>query len=381
MKFFHLADLHLGKNVNGFLMLEDQRYVLEQILTEVERDPPEAVLLAGDIYDRPIPSVGAVSLFDWFLTELAERSVPCLAVAGNHDSGVRLGFGGELLQKNGIYLAGVATEQLLHIPFQQEGVQAEVWLLPFLRPAEAAVLFPEEEIKSYDDGVRVLLAHQKIQPDVCNLLLAHQFVTQEGKEPERSDSEVVTVGGVDKVGCNAFAAFDYIALGHLHGPQQVAGNCRYAGSPLPYSFSEVRQKKGITVVEVAQNKALTVSQIPLQPRHPMREIRGPLNDLARPEIVGEGNREDYLHVTLTDELEPENANVRLRGVYPNLMKLDFDNHRTRQESFLCGAEESQALSMKELFYAFYEQQNGREVDALACEMVEDVLKTVGGELS
>lgn len=380
MKFFHLADLHIGKNVNGFSMLEDQRDVLEQVLREVEQDPPEAILLAGDIYDRPIPSVGAVALFDWFLTELAERSVPCLVVAGNHDSGVRLGFGGELLQKNGIFLAGVATEQLLHIPFQREGVHAEVWLLPFLRPAEAAALFPEEEIKSYDDGIRVLLTHQKSRSDVCNLLLAHQFVTQEGKEPERSDSETVTVGGVEKVGCTAFAEFDYVALGHLHGPQKVGENCRYAGSPLPYSFSEVRQKKGITVVEVAQNKEITVSQIPLQPRHPMREIRGPLNDLIRPEIAAQGNVEDYLHVTLTDELEPENANARLREVYPNLMKLDFDNHRTRQESFLCGGDESQSLSIKELFDAFYEQQNGRELDALARGMVEDVLKALGGEL-
>ncbi len=380
MKFFHLADLHLGKKVNGFSMLKDQRYVLEQVLLEVAKEQPEAVLLAGDIYDHPIPSVGAVALFDWFLTELANCAVPCLAVAGNHDSGVRLGFGSELLHENGVHLSGVPTHQLQHVPFQRDGVRVEVWLLPFVRPAEAAALFPEAEIKSYDDGVRVLLSHQALQPEACHLLLAHQFVTGAGKEPERSDSESVTVGGVDNVDSSAFDGFDYVALGHLHGPQWVGDSCRYAGSPLQYSFSELRQQKGITIIEVAQDRGITVTQIPLKPLHPLREIRGPLNDLIQPDIVGQGDVEDYLRVTLTDELEPENANARLRAVYPNLMKLDFDNQRTRQEAVLYGEEEPENESLEALFSSFYEQQNGRELDALGWDIVQNVLETVGGEM-
>ena len=380
MKFFHLADLHIGKNVNGFSMLKDQRHVLQQVLTAVERERPEAVLLAGDIYDRPIPAGEAVALFDWFLTELTSLAVPCLAVAGNHDSGVRLSFAGQLLQQNGVYLAGMVTEHLLHVPFQRDGVTVEVWLLPFLRPAEAAALFPELEICSYDDAVRAVLSHQQLKPEVCNLLLAHQFVTQSGKEPERSDSEAVTVGGLDNVDSTAFAGFDYVALGHLHGPQSVGDRCRYAGSPLQYSFSELHHRKGITVVQVEEERQVTLSQIPLEPLHPLREIRGPLEALVAPEIVEQGNVEDYLRVTLTDELEPENANARLRAVYPNLMKLDFDNSRTRQEGLLlCPEEELEEPSLTALFADFYQRQNGRALDPLSQALVEEGLDAVGGE--
>ena len=250
MKFFHLADLHLGKVVHGFSMLADQRYVLEQVLQAAHQQRPAAVLLAGDLYDRRVPSGGAVALLNWFLTQLAEAHIPCLAIAGNHDSGVRIGFASKILEKQGLYLAGTATAELPHVRFTQDNVSADVWLLPFLRPAEGAALLPEAHIQSYDDAVRALLAEQKLDANVCNILVAHQFVTGAGITPERSDSEVVTVGGVDNVDCAAFAAFDYVALGHIHGPQPVGDRCRYAGSPLPYSFSEARQDKRITVIEV-----------------------------------------------------------------------------------------------------------------------------------
>lgn len=381
MKFFHLADLHIGKNVNGFSMLRDQRHVLEQVLSAAERERPEGLLLAGDIYDRPVPSGEAVALFDWFLTELAALDIPCLAVAGNHDSGVRLSFAGQLLRKNGVYLAGTVTEQLLHVPFQRDGVTAEVWLLPFLRPAEAAALFPEQDIRSYDDAVRAVLSRQPLQPETCNLLLAHQFVTQGGEEPERSDSEAISVGGLDNVDSAAFAGFDYVALGHLHGPQQVGERCHYAGSPLQYSFSELHHQKGITVIQVEEEKRIMLSRIPLAPLHPLREIRGPLEALLKPEIVTQGDPEDYLHVTLTDELEPENANARLRAVYPNLMRLDFDNSRTRQEGLRFGPEEGEEpRSLPALFAEFYQRQNGRELEVLSQELVEEVLDAVGGEV-
>lgn len=380
MKFFHLADLHIGKNVNGFSMLRDQRYVLEQVLAKVEEEQPEAVLLAGDIYDRSLPPTGAVALLDWFLTELAVRSVPCLAVAGNHDSGVRLSFGSELLRKNNVYLVGTVTEQLVHLPFERNGVRAEVWMLPFVRPAEAAEQFPSAEIKTTADGVRAVLSCQQLQPDTCHLLVAHQFVIGGSGEPERSDSETMTVGGVDQVECEAFEGFDYVALGHLHGPQRVGVRCRYAGSPLQYSFSELHQQKGITVVEVLRERKIQVSQIPLRPLHPMREIRGPLEELIQPEITAQGDVQDYIHVTLTDELEPENALARLRAVYPNVMKLDFDNQRTHQDAFLCTGQDWEDLSMESLFCAFYEQQNGRTMEEPGRTLMQEVLETVGGEL-
>ena len=307
MKFFHLADLHLGKVVHGFSMLADQRYVLEQVLQAAHQQRPAAVLLAGDLYDRRVPSGGAVALLNWFLTQLAEAHIPCLAIAGNHDSGVRIGFASKILEKQGLYLAGTATAELPHVRFTQDNVSADVWLLPFLRPAEGNMLLPEAHIQSYDDAVRALLAEQTLDADVCNILVAHQFVTGAGVTPERSESEVVTVGGVDNVDCAAFAAFDYVALGHLHGPQPVGGRCRYAGSPLPYSFSEANQDKSITVIQVDAAHTCSISTLPLTPLHPMRELRGPLEELVKPDIVAAGSPEDYLRVTLTDEREPENA--------------------------------------------------------------------------
>lgn len=376
MKFFHLADLHLGKVVHGFSMLSDQRYALEQTLEAAKRERPAAILLAGDLYDRPVPSGGAVTLLNWFLTQLAEANIPCLAIAGNHDSGVRIGFASEILEKQGLYLAGTATAELPHVRFQEEGVEAVVWLLPYLRPGEGAALFPESHIQSYDDAVRVLLAHQAVEGTDCNILVAHQFVTGAGVMPERSESEVVTVGGVDNVDSSAFAAFDYVALGHIHGPQWVGERCRYAGSPLAYSFSEAGQDKSITVLEVSEGNQWTVSTIPLRPLHPMRALRGPLEELIRPDIVAQGDPADYLRVTLTDEREPENAASRLRAVYPNLMRLEFDNSRTRQSALRLEGEPEEEPSMEALFCSFYEKQNGRKLEAEGCELLRQVMRTL-----
>ena len=374
MRFFHLADLHLGKVVHGFSMLADQRYVLEQVLQAAHRERPAAILLAGDLYDRRVPSGGAVALLNWFLTQLAEAHIPCLAIAGNHDSGVRIGFASKILEKQGLYLAGTVTAELTRVRFTQDNVTADVWLLPFLRPAEGAALLPEAHIQSYDDAVRALLAEQNLDADVCNILVAHQFVTGAGITPERSDSEVVTVGGVDNVDCAAFAAFDYVALGHIHGPQPVGDRCRYAGSPLPYSFSEARQDKRITVIQVDAPHTCSISTIPLTPLHPMRELRGPLEELLKPDIVAAADPEDYLRVTLTDEREPENAASRLRAVYPNLMRLEFDNQRTRQSELQLDEDWEEELSLEGLFAEFFEKQNGRALEPESQTLLEQVRK-------
>ena len=374
MKFFHLADLHLGKVVHGFSMLADQRYVLEQVLQAAHQQRPAAVLLAGDLYDRRVPSGGAVALLNWFLTQLAEAHIPCLAIAGNHDSGVRIGFASKILEKQGLYLAGTAMAELPHVRFTQDNVSADVWLLPFLRPAEGNMLLPEAHIQSYDDAVRALLAEQTLDADVCNILVAHQFVTGAGVTPERSESEVVTVGGVDNVDCAAFAAFDYVALGHLHGPQPAGGRCRYAGSPLPYSFSEANQDKSITVIQVDAAHTCSISTLPLTPLHPMRELRGPLEELVKPDIVAAGSPEDYLRVTLTDEREPENAASRLRAVYPNLMRLEFDNRRTRQGELQLDEDWEEELSLEALFAEFFEKQNGRALEPESQVLLEQMRK-------
>lgn len=374
MRFFHLADLHLGKVVHGFSMLADQRDMLEQVLQAAQQERPAAILLAGDLYDRRVPSGGAVALLNWFLTQLADAHIPCLAIAGNHDSGVRIGFVSKILEKQGLYLVGTATAGLTCVRFTEGNAMADVWLLPFLRPSEGNILLPEAHIQSYDDAVRALLAAQNLDADVCNILVAHQYVTGAGITPERSESEAVTVGGVDNVDCAAFAAFDYVALGHLHRPQWVGDRCRYAGSPLAYSFSEAGQDKGITVIEVDATHTCSISTIPLTPLHPMRELRGPLEELLKPDIVAAGDPEDYLRVTLTDEREPENAVNRLRGAYPNLMQLRFDNRRTRQSELQLDEDWEEELSLEALFAAFFEKQNGRPLEPEGQRLLEDLRK-------
>lgn len=236
------------------------------------------------------------------------------------------------------------------------------------------MLLPEAHIQSYDDAVRALLAEQTLDANVCNILVAHQFVTGAGVTPERSESEVVTVGGVDNVDCAAFAAFDYVALGHLHGPQPVGGRCRYAGSPLPYSFSEANQDKSITVIQVDAAHTCSISTLPLTPLHPMRELRGPLEELVKPDIVAAGSPEDYLRVTLTDEREPENAASRLRAVYPNLMRLEFDNRRTRQGELQLDEDWEEELPLEALFAEFFEKQNGRALEPESQVLLEQMRK-------
>ena len=374
MKFFHLADLHLGKVVHGFSMLADQRYVLEQVLQAAHQQRPAAVLLAGDLYDRRVPSGGAVALLNWFLTPAGGGAHPL----SGHRRQPRLRCAHRLcvqdLEKQGLYLDGTATAELPHVRFTQDNVSADVWLLPFLRPAEGNMLLPEAHIQSYDDAVRALLAEQTLDANVCNILVAHQFVTGAGVTPERSESEVVTVGGVDNVDCAAFAAFDYVALGHLHGPQPVGGRCRYAGSPLPYSFSEANQDKSITVIQVDAAHTCSISTLPLTPLHPMRELRGPLEELVKPDIVAAGSPEDYLRVTLTDEREPENAASRLRAVYPNLMRLEFDNRRTRQGELQLDEDWEEELPLEALFAEFFEKQNGRALEPESLVLLEQMRK-------
>ena len=422
MKFIHLADLHIGKRVNAFPMLEDQRYILKQILTILREEQPDGgVILAGDIYDKAIPSAEAVELFDEFLTQLAALRLRVFIIAGNHDSPERIAFGNRLMDRSGIYLSPVydghvkcitcpditspATLSAANAVDPNAGTRpvtsasvalsaanavdlnagthsvesastsaaastcppVDVYLLPFLKPANVRRFYPEETIESYTDAIRVAIAHMDIDPTHRNLLVTHQFVTG----ASRSDSEDISVGGSDNVDASVFAPFDYVALGHLHGPQQMGEEggpiIRYAGTPLKYSFSEARHHKSVTVVEIGEKKADGVVDVcigtrELLPLHDMREIRGSYEELTlRANYEGTAT-DDYIHATLTDEIEIPDAARHLQVIYPNLMKLDYDNARTRgQDSERLELEQLEEKSPLDLFSELFEKQNHKEM--------------------
>ena len=418
MKFIHLADLHIGKRVNAFPMLEDQRYILKQILTILREEQPDGgVILAGDIYDKTIPSAEAVELFDEFLTQLAALRLRVFIIAGNHDSPERIAFGNRLMDRSGIYLSPVYDGHVKCITCPDTAAAAtppvDIYLLPFLKPANVRRFYPEETIESYTDAMRVAIAHMDIDPTHRNLLVTHQFVTG----ASRSDSEDISVGGTDNVDASVFAPFDYVALGHLHGPQQVRfqpapeedaadqeatpeavdtiGNAaadseassadrsensasaverastgpviRYAGTPLKYSFSEAHHHKSVTVVEIGEKKANGVVDVcigtrELKPLHDMREIRGSYEELTlRANYEGTAT-DDYIHATLTDEIEVSDAARHLQVIYPNLMKLDYDNARTRgQGNERLELEQLEEKSPLDLFSELFEKQNHKDM--------------------
>lgn len=428
MKFFHISDLHIGKRVNGFSMLEDQRYILAQIIDLAREHRPEGILIAGDLYDKPVPGAEAVEMADWFLTSLAREQIPVWVIAGNHDSGERIAYGGQLMTRSGIYMSRVFDGKLqkytvtkyedgrVKIEQQDEwpgtekageteggGEVAErldITLLPFLRPAQVRRFFPDKEIGNTQQAIAAVLETAEIKKDRANILVMHQFMAGSVV----CESEEISVGGSDQVDVSVVRDFDYVALGHLHGPQKVGRETvRYCGSPLKYSFSEADHRKSVTVAEIlpgsgeasdseaaagpgeAENETegdkiagdktagcIRVYTLPLIPRLDLREIRGPMEELLRPEIYGAANREDYLHVTLTDKNEILDAIGRLREVYPNVMRLDFENTGAEvqaQEEILL--EEKTPL---ELFEEFFLLQNGREMEEEQKKIAEEILK-------
>lgn len=360
MHFFHLSDLHLGKVVNGFSMIEDQKYILSQILELVRQEKPEAVLIAGDVYDRSVPSEEAVGLLDDFLAALSDLETEILLISGNHDSAGRLAFGGRLMRKN-IHVSPVYRGKVEPVTLEDAWGPVDFYLLPFLKPALVRPWLPEEEINSYTDALAA--AVRQIQPDPArrNVLLAHQFVTGAA----RSDSEELSVGGTDNVDASVFDPFDYAALGHIHGPQYVGRpGVRYCGTPLKYSFSELRQQKSVTLVTLEQKGSLTLRTLPLTPLRDWAEIRGSFEELT---ALGTRSRFErvkgcYLRVVLTDEEDPINAAGQLRRYYPYLMNLDYDNARTRATSTPDAPVQPEKRPPLELFGELYALQNGRELD-------------------
>ena len=356
MRFLHLSDLHLGKRVCEFSMLEDQQFILEQILALLDNHPVDAVLLAGDLYDKPVPPAEAVRLLDWFLTELSRRGLPVFAISGNHDSADRVAFGSALLAGSRVFVSPVFSGAPAPITLTDEYGPVDLYLLPFLKPAAVRHIYPDEPVESYNDALACVLHRIRPDPDRRSVLLAHQFVAGAAS----CESEDPSVGGIDWVDSALFDPFDYVALGHLHSPQKVGRETlRYCGTPLKYSFSEANQKKSAAFVELGPKGTVTVTTEPLTPRHDLRELRGSYLELTDRRSYEGTAADDYLHITLTDEQDIPDALARLRVIYPNLMRLDYDNRRTRAQQELDAPDRTETKTPLELFADFYQLQNNQ----------------------
>jgi exonuclease SbcD len=380
MKILHIADLHIGKRVNGFNMIEDQEYILDEILKLTESTKPGAVLMAGDIYDKSQPSTEAVELLDEFLTRLALLGQPVFIISGNHDSPERLSFGSRIMENNGLHISGVFDGFLQKTTLEDEYGKVNIYMLPFIKPAMVRPFF-EEPVESYEEAIKMVISESGINTDERNILVAHQFVVSGMAQPQISDSETVSIGGLDHVDASVFDDFDYVALGHLHRSQRIGRDCiRYAGSPLKYSFSEARYRKSVTLVEMGRKGEILIDQIPLTPLRDLREIRGPIRELIRIGNEDPKGSMDYIHAIITDEEEIYDALGQLKQVYPNLMALDLENSRTQQvyDSEALVASNVAEKDPLDLFSEFYQIQNNQELTEDEIRVMKEIFQQAGG---
>lgn len=373
MKFLHLSDLHIGKRVNEFSMLEDQEYILTKIINVIDDEKPDAVVIAGDVYDKSVPSAEAVQLFDDFLCRLAQRKLQVFVISGNHDSAERMAFGGRLMDISGVHMSPVYNGKVEAISLDDEFGKVNFFMLPFVKPANVRRFFEDAQIESYTDAVRVAVENMNVNTDERNVIVTHQFVTG----AEKCESEEISVGGSDNVDASVFDAFDYVALGHIHGPQNIGSErVRYCGTPLKYSFSEAKHKKTVTVVEMGVKDSLEVRTVTLEPKRDMREIRGTYAEITLKDNYIKTNTDDYMHITLTDEEDIPDAIGKLRVIYPNLMKLDYDNKRTRSSAKLDIIQNIEQRSPLDLFAEFYENQNNQPMTDVQSEFVKSLIESI-----
>ena len=375
MKLMHLSDLHLGKRLNEFSLHEDQAYILHQITQIAREERPEGILIAGDLYDKPVPTASAVGLLDRFLSDLAATGAQVFVISGNHDSPERLSFGAGLMQHSGVHIAPVYHGEVRPFTLTDAFGPVDVFLLPFIKPVHVRACFPDEEIATYTDAMDCAIRHMNVDPGRRSVLVTHQFVTG----GVRCESEEVNVGGADNVSAEVFAPFDYVALGHLHGAQSIGERIRYCGTPLKYSFSEARQQKSVTMAELGAKGSIALRTIPLTPLREMRELRGDYMTLTSRAFYSQQDTSAYLHLTLTDEEDVPDAAARLRVIYPNLMKLDYDNARTRALSDVSMGAVEDRPSPAALFEDFYARQNGQPMSDIQRDYVLRLLERLTEE--
>lgn len=373
MRFIHLSDLHLGKRVNEFSMLCDQEYILTRIINIIDENEIQAVIIAGDVYDKSVPSAEAVELFDSFLYRLSKRGLKVFVISGNHDSAERIAFGARLMDKSGIYMSPVYGGGIKPITLSDEYGDINIYMLPFIKPSNVKRFFPDSDIVSYTDAVKTAIDNMNIDASKRNILITHQFVTG----AVRSESEEISVGGSDNVDASVFEGFDYVALGHIHRAQRCGSDfIRYSGTPLKYSFSEANDNKTVTFLDIKAKGERTLEFIPLIPKHDLREIKGCYNDITLKQNWENTDTADYMHITLTDEEDIPDVITKLRVIYKNIMRLDYDNTRTRTANQISGASNVKEKTELEHFYDFYELQNGREISEEQAEFMRSIIERI-----
>lgn len=371
----HLADLHLGRSILEQSLIEDQKYILNNIINNAEMQKIDVVLIAGDVYDKSIPCIEAVKLFSDFLHKLHGLGIKVFVIAGNHDSKERLAFGSELFNYNDIYIEGEFKGNLRCVELEDEYGKILIYMLPFVKPAEVRKFYPDSDINSYHDAVKCIIDNTDIDKSKRNVIMIHQFVTANGVEIERSDCENVSLGGIDNIDVSIFDDFDYVAMGHVHrGQKLIRDTVRYAGSPLKYSFSEVNHKKSVPIIEFKEKGTVDMNFVSLEPIRDMRVIKGKINDLLDDSVVSLGNRDDYINAVITDDDYIMDAIGKLRTVYKNVLKLEYQNRRTEIINDEYRDVSSNKKSYIELFSEFYELQNNIELDERRTEIVNDVIK-------
>lgn len=377
MKFIHLSDLHIGKRINEFSMIEDQKYILKKILNIIDTQKPDGVIIAGDVYDKSVPSAEAVAVFDDFIVKLKSKNMHTFIISGNHDSAERLAFGGRIMDMEGIHFSPVYNGKISPITLTDKYGNVNLYMLPFIKPAHVTFFFPDEKITSYTDAVSTVIRSMNIDTNQRNILITHQFVTG----AYRSESEDISLGGSDNVDGSIFKDFDYTALGHIHGPQNVGSEkIRYCGTPLKYSFSEANHKKSVTVIEFFEKGNISLETIPLEPLRDMVEIKGKYEEITLKSFYENTSyMHDYVHITLTDEEDIPDAISRLRVIYKNLMKLDYDNTRTRHEAEVSANDDIERKTPAELFGDFYQMQNGVPMSQTQADFIKDVIEKIWEE--
>lgn len=373
MKFIHLSDIHLGKRFKGVSFINDQKFILNQIIGHIENYKPDCIILAGDIYDKSIPSTEAVELFDSFLTQLSDMSLPVLIISGNHDSAERLQFAGSILEKNNIYIASVFEGKMKKVTLKDEYGNFDFYLLPYFRPSQVRNFYPESEINSSNDAMKVILENTDIDNNCRNTAVVHHFAAPSGGSIELSDSETQTAGGLDIIDAGLFSDFDYTALGHIHKPQNMGKNIRYCGTPLKYSFSESSQEKSVTVVEINEKGMADISLIPLKPMREMRTVKGRFDELIR--AAEQNPSEDYINAVIDGDEAVYDPVGKLRQYYPNILQLEFVRSNTEYKTDY--NEDFISKSIPELFGDFFEMQNGKKITDEQREIILDVLKEEG----
>lgn len=377
MKLVHLSDLHLGKKVNEFSMIEDQQYILRKILEIIDAERPDGVIIAGDVYDKTVPSAEAIALLDDFLFSLSKRDLKVFVISGNHDSAERLAFCTRLIERSGVHISQTYNGHVETVRLEDEYGLVDICLLPFVKPVNVRKFYPDEDIESYTDAIKIALSDVDTADGIRKVLVTHQFVTG----ASRSESEDFSVGGSDNIDASVFEDFDYVALGHIHGPQNIGSErIRYCGTPLKYSFSEAEQNKSVTVINLGIDGNLDVRTRELEPLHDMVELKGSYEELTLKSFYeGTSYQTDYVHITLTDEDDIPDAIFKLRVIYHNLMKLDYDNARTRHISEITRSENVDKKTPLELCEEFFEKQNGSKPDKQQEDFLTELIERIWEE--